>query len=82
MHKSVIEAADNPRDIFVFDEPAARARRVLAAQAKPEAISQGAIDAAVKAYAKNPPRARAWNVLSLKMRAALSAALLYIAGEE
>lgn len=55
------------------------ARRVILALA--ENMPQDAIDAAVKAYAKDPPRARAGNVLSLKKRAAIAAFLKHVAGD-
>lgn len=44
--KACIEAADNPRDIFVYDEPRSRARRVILALA--EGMPDGAIHYALE----------------------------------
>jgi hypothetical protein len=83
MHPDVIEAADE----FTPEGQAEDcARRVLAAQAKPEAISDGAVDAAIDARYPG----KDWrNLLSKEiidhcrdeLRATLSAALEYMAKE-
>jgi hypothetical protein len=78
MHPDVIEAArDYGEELQEFGKENAieRARRVLAAQAKPEAISDGAARSAASAYL------RATGSREERMRAALSAALLHMAKE-
>ncbi len=75
MHPTVVYAAN-----LICGEKhdaEARARRVLAAQAKPEAIPSGAVEAAMLAWLTTNP-----DDASDAMRAALSAALLYMAGGE
>ncbi len=86
MHPDVIEAAEVLCSMSEDAEP--RARRVLAAQAKPETISDGAVDAA---YSELINVLDEWMMedssefskeIMESIRAALSAALLHIAGGE
>jgi hypothetical protein len=79
LHPSVIRAV-NGVSMDSASEEEACARRVLRAQAQPEAIPEETALAALEEYYKGATVFRADEVK--RMRAALSAALLYIAGGE
>jgi len=75
MHPDVIEAAKIQFSELSEDTEKKRARRVIAAQAKPEAIPDGAVHAAVIELGASEAEVHE------AMRAALSAALEYMAKE-
>lgn len=84
MHKSVIEAADCANTRY---SPKETARRVLRAQAKPEAISDGSVDAALDAWYPGEDwrgvfgKSDTATHVRRDMRAAISAALEHMAKE-